>query len=140
MRRKIKTIRVGWLLFSSCVVVGLIGCSESGPPRKPVFGTVSRSAASSINGAISFLPAVGTKGPSATASVVDGKFRFAAEDGPVPGQYQVLIIPKAIKDIPQSDSAKNAAESKAKSEPKEYRLEATVPEKGPFELNLKVGT
>ncbi len=137
MRRKFKSIRAGCFV-GSCVVVGLIGCSESGPSRKPVFGTVSNSAANPVNGGISFLPAAGTKGPAATAAVVEGKFRFAAADGPVPGQYQVLIVPKIIKDIPKSDSAKNTAATKAKSEPKEYRLDATVPETGPFELNLKV--
>ena len=140
MRRTINSISACRLFCSCFVVVGLLGCSESGPPRKPVFGTVSSAAANQVNGGISFLPAAGTKGPSATGAVVEGKFRFAAEDGPVPGQYQVLIVPKIIKDIPKSDAAKNPDATKAKPEPKEYRLDVTVPETGPFELNLKVGS
>ena len=101
---------------------------EAGPN-----GTVS-AASSSFDGAISFLPTTDTNGPSATTAIVQGKYRFVAGDGPVPGKYQVLIVPKATKPISQSESATKAS----KSEPTEFRQEVTIPANGPFELNFQV--
>jgi hypothetical protein len=63
---------------------------------------------------------------------VQGKFRFNADDGPIPGQYQVLIVPNPTKALPNSSAKVNPG-------PKDFRLDATVPESSPFELNFKIG-
>lgn len=125
-----------WLLGLTAVLCGCSG--EAGPPRKPVFGTVTGSADSSFEGAISFLPQPGTKGPSATTAVVKGKYQFAAAGGPVPGKYQVLIVPKATKSFPQGNSAGSKDNRPVVSDAKEFQLETTVPDKDPFELNFKL--
>ena len=122
------------VLFAVMIIGGCSGRDEL--PRKQVFGTVS-SSSNALDGAISFLPAAGTKGPSATTAIVQGKYRFAAGDGVVPGKYQVLIVPKLTKPIPQPGSA---TKPHSTSEPTEFRQEATVSADGPFELNFQVGS
>ena len=125
-----------WPLAAFVAMLSIAGCSGDGIPRKPVFGTVS-SSSSTLDGAISFLPVADTKGPSATTAIIQGKYRFVAGDGVVPGKYQVLIVPKIKKPIAQPGSATNA-DSKVK--PTEFRQAATVPADGPFELNFQVGS
>ncbi len=122
-----------WTVAALCAVIVFLGCSSGdGLPRKPVFGAVT-SSSTGLEGAISFLPAAGTKGPSSTTAIVEGKYRFAAGDGPVPGKYQVLIVPKVTKQTSQTPAD-------AKSVPTEFRQDATVPAEGSFELNFKVGS
>lgn len=77
-----------WLLMSVAVVF-LSGCGESGIPRQPVFGKIS--GAEGRTGLVSFVPAEGTSGPAARASLVNGEYRFSRSDGPVPGNYTVII-------------------------------------------------
>ncbi len=126
-----------WSLAAYFAVTIIGGCSGGDElPRKPVFGTVSASS-DKLDGAISFLPAVDTKGPSATTAIVQGKYRFVAGDGVVPGKYQVLIVPKITKSISQPGSVTKAH---SKSAPTEFRQEVTVPADGPFELNFQVGS
>ncbi len=120
-------------LFAVTIIGGCSGGDEL--PRKPVFGTVS-TASNTLDGAISFLPTADTKGPSATTAIIQGKYRFVAGDGVVPGKYQVLIVPKITKPISQPESA---TKTHSKSEPTEFRQEVTVPADGPFELNFQVG-
>ena len=122
------------VLFALMIIGGCWGGDEL--PRKPVFGTVS-SATNKLDGAISFLPAADTKGPSATTAIVQGKYRFAASDCVVPGKYQVLIVPKITKPFSQSGSTTT---TQSKSEPREFRQEVTVPADGPYELNFQVGS
>jgi hypothetical protein len=41
---------------------------------------------------ISFLPQSGTDGPAATASLIDGVYKFNSKNGPVAGRYRVLVV------------------------------------------------
>ena len=94
------------MISNHAVSIGLLivtlastGCgpSEAGPERVTASGTVTGVA----NGTISFLPAEGTTGPSATASIVDGRYCFDKTNGPVAGSYNVVIVPR--RDIPKGN-------------------------------------
>jgi hypothetical protein len=85
---------IGWncvlaLLSTSCLVMG---CEK--PPfdnRQPVEGAVTIDGQPLPKALISFSPINGTKGPSSSGVVVDGRYRIEAESGPCPGEYQVKI-------------------------------------------------
>ena len=49
------------------------------------------------DGSINFLPEEGTNGPSAIASVVNGKYEFDRTNGPLVGRYKVMFSPQAKK-------------------------------------------
>lgn len=69
------------------------GCQRTdGLGRIAVVGTVTTTAGDPVHGMISFLPESGTKGPAATASLVDGNFKFDRNNGPVAGKYRVLVV------------------------------------------------
>lgn|GEM_PF-4232446 len=74
------------LMISSCQPAG------DGLSRIAVVGSVTSSSGEPISGTISFLPEAGTKGPAATASVVEGDFKFDKSNGPVAGNYRVLVV------------------------------------------------
>jgi len=85
-----------WLLLG--LTVSLTGCGK-GPRvfRLPVFGAVSLSSGEKPNGSITFLPDEGRSGPAATASLVDGEYRFDHDNGPTAGPHRVMvtrIVPK----------------------------------------------
>src|SRR5262245_7866472 len=80
-------------LACTMLLAASAGCQSSdGLARIPVFGTVSLEADDPVNGMISFVPADGTVGPAATASVIDGVFAFDTKNGPVAGKYRVLVV------------------------------------------------
>jgi hypothetical protein len=41
---------------------------------------------------ISFIPEGETRGPAASASLIDGNYRFDNRNGPVAGKYRVLVV------------------------------------------------
>jgi hypothetical protein len=74
-------------------VVAGSGCAPAdGPVRIAVFGTVTSEAGDPVSGMISFLPQTGTDGPAATASLIDGTYKFNTKNGPVAGRYRVLVM------------------------------------------------
>jgi hypothetical protein len=77
-------------IVCSGVIVGLIGCGES-TGRMAFSGNVTVSG-QPITGAIRYSPV--DRGPMATASIENGKYRFTSETGPVPGDYDVIIESK----------------------------------------------
>ena len=116
-----------------CLAAVICGCSDnSGPPRKPVYGSVTGPMVGTFEGAISFLPLPETKGPSATAPIVGGKYRFSAAEGPVPGKYDVLIVPKLKKSIPTIDPTSVKEEGIEGSGLAGIRFKSSVPDKDPF--------
>jgi hypothetical protein len=76
----------------SCALAAC-GCAPAdGPARIAVFGTVTSDAGEPVSGMISFLPQAGTEGPAATASLIDGIYKFSTINGPVAGRYRVLVV------------------------------------------------
>jgi hypothetical protein len=98
------------LLLCAGLLFANAGCQPVGDTaRIAVFGTVKSESGDPIDGTISFLPEAGTHGPAATASLIDGAFAFDTTNGPVAGNYRVLIV-------------KQVADQKFKG--------ASIPEKG----------
>lgn len=103
MRRILNLLLCAGLLFANS------GCQGAGnAERLAVFGTVTSESGVPISGMISFLPEVGTVGPSATASLIDGAFAFDAQNGPVAGTYRVLVVKQAAD---KKDKGRLPAES-----------------------------
>src|SRR5260370_1313054 len=98
-------------LLGAGLLFGSAGCQRAGDGgRIAALGTVTSESGDAINGMISFLPDAGTNGPAATASLIDGAFAFDTTNGPVAGNYRVLVV-------------RQAADWKYKG--------ASIPEKGP---------
>jgi len=84
----------GWrglltLLAATCL---MMGCEK--PPfenRQAVEGAVTIDGNPLPKALISFNPLIGTKGPSSSGMVINGKYRIEKEAGPCPGEYQVMI-------------------------------------------------
>ena len=91
MRSVVKNALI--LLLGAVILFASAGCQRAGDgARIAVFGTVTSESGDPIDGTISFLPETGTVGPAATASLIDGAFAFDATNGPVAGNYRVLIV------------------------------------------------
>jgi hypothetical protein len=65
------------------------GCGDSGIPRQAVYGRIA--GAEGRSGLVSFVPRENTQGPAARASLIDGEYEFSRADGPLPGDYTVII-------------------------------------------------
>jgi hypothetical protein len=78
------------------LAVSIGGCQpEDGPVRLAVYGTVTCASGDPVSGMISFLPESGNAGPAATASLIDGVYNFDTKNGPVAGQYRVVVVKQA---------------------------------------------
>jgi hypothetical protein len=70
-----------------------VGCQRTDEPaRIAVSGIVTSPEGEPVNGTISFLPQAGTEGPAATTSLVDGVYVFDRANGPIAGEYRVLVV------------------------------------------------
>ena len=102
-------------VFCGCVllITTLWGCGENDPwPRVPIGGNVTVGGSQTFDGSITFLPAEGTSGPSATATVTGGSYQFQPSNGPVAGPHRVIIMPKegpAQPPTPQAAGSKDSA-------------------------------
>lgn len=82
-----------WIRLSA---VGLLlvccgGCGSSSG-RQAVTGVVTVDGKPLASGSINFQPAPGLKAPSAGAAIENGRFSIPADQGLLPGEYQVTII------------------------------------------------
>ncbi len=112
----------------------IIGCGGGeGPERIVVSGKVERGGQPLGNASISYLPADGHQGPAATTGIVDGRYSFTAESGPVAGPHQVVIRLSA----PGKDFDAKAEKEQAGG-PSSWQLKADVPEQGPWEKDFVV--
>jgi len=68
------------------------GSREDNLPRQPIAGTVTFDGAPLKAGTIQFYPATEKEGIAAGGFVVDGQFKVAQKEGPVPGKYSVMIF------------------------------------------------
>lgn len=76
------------------VVLGLLstlGCGSGERLGVAVSGKVTFNGEPLKDGAIAFIPQPGTEGPTAGASVVDGRYSIPRAGGPFPGKYRVEI-------------------------------------------------
>lgn len=82
--------------FAVLILLGLLslhcGCGrESGVDRLPVHGTVKMASGERLNGSITFIPAQGQSGPSATTKLDEGKYEFDRTNGPTAGPHTVIV-------------------------------------------------
>jgi hypothetical protein len=79
-----RAILIGLFLF-------LPGCGQNAWKGVGIEGTVNAAGVPLPKGSISFLPAPGQTGPSATGIIENGRFRILGADGPLPGPHKVLV-------------------------------------------------
>ena len=134
-------LRQFFLLF--VVTCGSAGCGSSDPwTRIPLTGTVTFAGKTDLSGTITLIPTEGIQGPSASTSIVDGKFAFTAAQGPVAGKHLANVrmeMPASASTRPAAASAKSggAATATAASPPEYYpkkQIEVVVPAAAPFEV------
>ena len=117
--------RILLLLVCMLAPVVVAGCGKSSVwDRIPLSGTAQLDGAA-FSGSICFRPTGGNRGPSAITQVLDGKFEFDRQTGPVPGDHTVILMPK-----PDPNNRLN------------YRIDtkATVPLEQPFTVSLEFAT
>lgn len=85
--RSLRTLRS--LIAAAILAVGVVGCGDSGVPRQAIYGRIS--GAEGRSGLVSFIPQGGTQAPAARASFENGEYQFSRADGPLPGDYTVII-------------------------------------------------
>jgi hypothetical protein len=118
--------------FAVLILLGLLsllcGCgSETRVKRSPVHGTVTMASGERLNGSITFLPAQGQSGPSATTSLAEGKYEFDRTNGPATGPHTVIIR----RVVTREDSLKAIrAKQKPRENGAEWTLSADVSETG----------
>ena len=134
-------------LWLTVTVIGILipGCEDSGIPRQAVYGRIA--GAEGRSGLVSFVPRENTQGPSARASLVDGEYEFSRTDGPVPGDYTVIIQLEVSPDMTSGIAVFKGIEipenSRAKI-PTEYEAVASLPVSVPdgneatLEVDLKL--
>jgi hypothetical protein len=133
--------------FVVLTVVSLAaGCGTDEVGRRPIFGKIQ--GAEGRNGAITLVPSAGTNGPSATASVRDGRYEFDKSNGPVSGPHraQIRLDPvaqtaaaqapasgaKILKDVvPQPDGTFDRPIPYD-----EFAVDVIVPEAPPWKVDL----
>jgi len=78
-------------LWVVAVLFGSHGCaSPNSLDRLPITGTViPEQIAEGFEGSIIFKPK--GKGPSAATSIINGKYQFDKQNGPIAGVYQVIV-------------------------------------------------
>ncbi|MFV0442987.1 MAG: hypothetical protein ACK5Q5_05410 [Planctomycetaceae bacterium] len=72
-----------------CLAVG--GCAGESAGRLAMSGQVTRAEHPVPTGIISFRPSGEQSGPAANADIIEGRYRFSASDGPLPGLHRVSI-------------------------------------------------
>jgi hypothetical protein len=100
--------------------------------RVAVYGKVTLDGAPLTSGSISLVPAPSTEGPVANGLISQGTYRFDRSDGPVAGDYQVLVVQAA------GESAEGKAESFGKPAPRrrEWQLQVKIPAAQDFEHSI----
>lgn len=102
----------------------------------PLAGTVVGPGGEKFSGSVSFLPPAGASGPAATASLVDGQYRFDASDGPTPGPHRVVVT----RSVPKGAVMQAVTGQGASGVPPKMRwtLSIDVPDKPPYQCDLKL--
>lgn len=133
-----------WLAVALAGVL-ISGCGDSGIPRQAVYGRIA--GAEGQSGLVSFVPRENTHGPAARASFIDGAYKFSRADGPVPGDYTVIIQLEVASDMTSGVAVFKGIEipeSSGAKIPKEYKAVASLPVSVPdgaestLEVDLKL--
>ncbi len=77
-----------WIV--SCVALGGCGGAADSLPRQAVSGAVTLDGRPLARGSIQFQPA-SQNGVAAGAEIKDGKYAIPRDQGPIPGEYKVII-------------------------------------------------
>ena len=151
----------GLLLMAGC------GGNEN-PGRRPLYGTVRVDGDLVTTGTITLLPAENHSGVAASTSIVDGRYQFTEESGPVAGPHRVIVgavdarestdgeediaaageqsipdaaikaTPAGSRNRPPAGSARAPAERSAI--PSKLEMQFDVPPEGDLKADLKFGT
>lgn len=78
----------GLIVVTMLAFCGMVGCSGDKIDRLNISGTVNQ-AGGPANGIVRFVPK--ESGPAATAEIKNGKFAFTHENGPIAGEYDVIV-------------------------------------------------
>jgi hypothetical protein len=118
-------------------------------PRVEVRGKVTCDGVPVKRGMVVFRPANKSKGPSAGAAIVDGKFLLTADKGPTAGPHEVEIkIVDAPEGAPESNDAARAMhragklksfskQVEVKSGPNEFEFSFTAAPPSPAKSSSK---
>jgi hypothetical protein len=121
-------------VLSALILLGLLpllcGCgSESSLDRLPVHGTVTMASGERLNGSITFLPAEGQSGPSATTKLNAGKYEFDSTNGPTAGPHTVIM--KRV--VSRADSLKTIeAKQRIPENGAEWTLSVDIADSGQY--------
>jgi hypothetical protein len=115
----------------------IVGCSGDSFDRVSVGGTVTCEGNASPNGSILATPAsTDTEAPNVSTVLTDGKFSFAADQGPVPGSY---IFEISIQDPSQAPDPGEAPEGEIETGPATvYSKTVEIPEGGSDSLAIEL--
>ncbi len=115
-----------WSLMIAVGVVALMlsGCSESGPRRYPIKGTVKLNG-QPVNNATVILTPVG-EGLAAAATIRDGAFELPAAVGPSAGEYKVRINPNEAEIEEVAESAHPPKANARPRIPKMYQQDGAL--------------
>lgn len=92
VRRYRRGLLIACLCISSvCAAIVHLAPLKASSDRQPLHGLVQVGGVGIAHGAISFLPMAGNSGPSANASIQNGRYSFTKQTGPHPGPHRVLI-------------------------------------------------
>lgn len=80
-----------WVGIAAACLAG--GCGRSDElERLAVWGSVVQEGKGTFNGTVRFLPK--GDGPAVAADVTDGSYGFTTENGPIAGDYEVVVTQK----------------------------------------------
>ena len=122
------TLRNASCWLSIAVATAIYGCGNTGIPRQALHGRIA--GAEGRSGLVDFVPRESTQGPAARASLVDGEYQFSRSDGPVPGDYTVIIQLEVSQDLTSGVALfKGIAipENSGTKIPQEYESVASLP-------------
>lgn len=77
--------------LSTLLVLPLLGCGNSGPPRAPIAGAVTVGGQPLARGRILFIPQAPTQGESTSGVIVNGKYELDENHGPLIGAHRVEV-------------------------------------------------
>ena len=121
----------------SSVLLGLApllaGCGGgTGVERLPVHGTVTFPNGEKPDCSITFLPAKGRPGPSATTRVVGGRYKFDRNNGPAAGPHSVMLT----RLFPRSGTIPTADKKASAGMKTEWTESADVLDDGQYEQDF----